>query len=469
MDFLIQVFAWIMMIGIISLLVIVHECGHFLVARFFGFQTPVFGIGLPVGPYVVVGHKWGTQFRIHAALLGGYVAIPELGDESQHEPEAYGVKLNPFKKFPIWQRALVAFAGVGFNILFAYLIMFTMLMVQGEPTYQTSIHGFDKKNEIAKKAGVKVGDILASINDTKITEPTDAVTYLGSHPSEQVTLHIIRDEKPVDLNVTTNAMGKLGMMLEPKQVGFKPIDKSPPEIAVMAADKLGKLTNGMMQALGMIGKGLWVWTTNLGKPPVSADSSVGPGDVHGILAVMKLGADIAKEQDWNQLFIFTILISMDLAIINLVPWPALDGGHLAFMFIEAVRGKPMGERAQGEIFRWGLLSLLLLMVVIMVNDVSALITGKLDFKKAKQEKQIDKDKAPATGAPEDAKKSTDEKAPEDATPDAKAPGEATDSAAPVTETAAPEATPSETKPAAETPGATNSEEAAKPEKDKGAE
>lgn len=392
-DIVMQALAWAMMVGIISLLVIVHECGHFLVARMFGFQTPVFGIGLPVGPYVVVGHGWGTQFRIHYALLGGYVAIPELGDESQHDSEAYGVELKPFKKFPIWQRALVAFAGVGFNILFAYLIMFMMLMIQGEPKYETFTPGLDNKNPIARNAGVKKNDVIVGINDEPVADSTSVVTILGKHKAEPVTMHLLRDGKPIDITMTTNENGKVGMMLDVRPVGFKKIEKSPPEVAVMAADKLGKLTSGMLQALGMMGQGIWNYFAHFGQPPKAGDSSVGPGDVHGILAVMKLGSDIAKEQDWNQLFIFTILISMDLAIVNLVPWPALDGGHLAFMFIELLRGKPMGERAQGEIFRWGLLSLLLLMVVIMVNDVTALMTGKLDLKKKdQQESKVDKDK-----------------------------------------------------------------------------
>lgn len=401
MELLVQVFAWILMVGIISLLVIVHESGHFLVARMFGFQTPVFGIGLPVGPFVVVGHKWGTQFRIHYALLGGYVAIPELGDESQLDSEAYGVPLKPFNKFPIWQRALVAFAGVGFNILFAYLIMFMMLLFQGDPKYETQIQDFDKKLTIARDAGVKPKDTLMAVDDVKVGEPNDAVKYLSEHQAKQVTLHIRRDEKPVDIVVTTSEKGRVGMVLDAKQVGFQKIDKNFFEIAGMAADRLGKLTGNMLGALGMIGQGLWSWIATMGHPPVSSGASVGPGDVHGILAVMKLGADIAQEQNWNQLFIFTILISMDLAIVNLVPFPALDGGHLAFMLVEAVRGKPMGERLQGEIFRYGMISLLLLMVVIMFNDVTALITGKLDSKKAKEERKL-KDSAKTGAAKSDA-------------------------------------------------------------------
>lgn len=113
-------FSVLLMLGILSVLIIVHEFGHFIVARFFGFQTPVAGIGLPFGPSWTIGERWGTQFKVHAMLLGGYVAIPELGDESNASEEAYGVPLKPFKKFPIWQRALVAVAGVTMNVIFAY-------------------------------------------------------------------------------------------------------------------------------------------------------------------------------------------------------------------------------------------------------------------------------------------------------------------------------------------------------------
>ncbi|MCA9806292.1 MAG: site-2 protease family protein, partial [Cyanobacteria bacterium HKST-UBA02] len=133
------------------------------------------------------------------------------------------------------------------------------------------------------------------------------------------------------------------------------------------------------------------WNNVTGAKKVAGAPNVGIGDVHGVLAVIKIGADIAR-QDWNQLFIFTILISMDLAIINLMPYPALDGGHLAFMTIELIRGRPMGERAHGEIIKWGFISLLFLMAVIMVNDISALMTGKLDLKKKDQvEQKVDKE------------------------------------------------------------------------------
>ena len=100
-----------------------------------------------------------------------------------------------------------------------------------------------------------------------------------------------------------------------------------------------------------------------------------------------------------------MLISLDLAIVNLVPWPGLDGSHIAFMAFEAVRGKPMHERAQGEIIKWGFVSLLLLMALIMVNDITALVSGKLDLKSNSSSKESEKksEVKPALSAPAEQK------------------------------------------------------------------
>ena len=386
---LVQIFAVLVMLGILSVLIIVHECGHFSVARFFGFQTPVFGFGLPFGPHWVVGKKWGTEFRIHACLLGGYVAIPELGDESNQD--AFGVPLKPFRKFPIWQRALVAFAGVGMNIIFAYLVTLVMFFSMGQPNYSTTIGALPEDNPIAALAGVKVGDELLAIDDYQITSSTDAVNYLGSHKKTPVTLHLSRDKQPVALEMTTNPNGKVGMQLEDKSLTYRKMTGNPVEVAGQALNQLGKWTWSMIDNLVQMVQGL----ASGGKSSGNGHRAIGFQDLHGVLAVIKIGADIAQ-QEWSQLLIFTIMISMDLAIINLVPWPALDGGHLAFMTIEAIRGRPMGEQAQGEIVKWGFMGLMVLMVVIMANDVTALLTGKLDIKKRDSAPTTDKGGATST-------------------------------------------------------------------------
>ncbi len=392
-----------LMLGILSVLIIVHEFGHFSVARFFGFQTPVFGFGLPFGPSWTIGEKWGTQFKVHAALLGGYVAIPELGDESSLAHEAYGVPLKPFKKFPIWQRALVAFAGVGMNMIFAYFVMLLMVAIIGLPVEKVYVEELPDNIPMARDAGVMVGDRIDAIDAVKIKTTEQVISYLTKHKSTEVTLHVIREPEnlrgsaegekqasKVDIKAKTNASGQLGMLLT------RPVEKvegSPLEFASRAYAELYDLTSQMLSTLGRMMSQIfynaffgWMEHKAPGTPP-----SAGLGDLHGVLVVIKWGADLAQ-QDWTKLFTFTALISMDLAIVNLLPIPALDGGHLFFMLIEAIRGKPMDEKLQGEMVKWGFISLIALMAIIMVNDIRALITGELDFKlKSKKQKNLPQD------------------------------------------------------------------------------
>lgn len=399
--------ATLLMLGVLSVLIIVHELGHFWVARLFGFQTPVFGFGLPFGPYWVLGKVGDTQIRFHALLLGGYVAIPELGDESASSPppaqdtaapmsqegstlaqpednssdNPYGVPLKPFRKFPIWQRALVAFAGPAFNIIFAWLIMFIIVNTFGDPSQKVIVADLPAANPIAAKAGVKVNDQIVSIDKASVDTPDDIIVYLGSRPLTPVNVHIIRDGNPLDVSMTTNKYGKVGMALVTEgPMQYRKINLNPIESAGFATEKLSKLTTRMIQGLGLMVEGLVQGIVDPApKVKDPAKPHLGLKDLHGVLAVLKIGADIAA-QDWSQLPIFVMFISMDLAIINLVPWPGLDGSHLAFMAWEAVRGKPMEERRRGTIIQWGFISLLVLMAVIMYNDIEALITGKLDFK-----------------------------------------------------------------------------------------
>ncbi len=455
--------AVLVMLGILSSLIIVHEFGHWSVARFFGFQTPIFGFGLPFGPTWSLGKKWDTEFKIHACLVGGYVAIPELGDESNATQEHFGVQLKPFKKFPVWQRMLVAVAGVNNNVVFAWICMFIMLTTLGVPKQDVVVHALPPANPIAKDAGVQAGDHIVAIDEKKMAGVDEVIQYLGKHKGQQVTLHIFRPEKPaekeksetpaattppatndqpsststssdtatstatstankpaedgtemsetdesarpegssvgevagnlVDIKVTTNGDGKVGMALIGKgKMTYQKLDANPVEIAWISVQKLWNLTFSMIDAMGMMIQGIFSGITG-GAAIHTASGQPAPkmgiDDLHGVLAVVKIGADIAQ-QDWTQLFMFTIMISMDLAIINLVPWPALDGGHLAFMLFEVLRGKPMGERAQGTLVKWGFVSLLVLMAVIMVNDVRALFTGQLDLKVKSKKHSIEK-------------------------------------------------------------------------------
>lgn len=380
----------LLMLGVLGLLIIVHECGHFLVARFFGFQTPVFGIGLPFGPYLKLGRAFNTEFRIYAFLLGGFVAIPELGDEtnSSASSEAFKVNLNPFKKFPIWQRALVAVAGVTFNVIFAYFLMVMLLLTLGRPIDQTYVKALDEKNPIARQAGVMPEDEIIAIDRHPVMTADEIIAYLGAKKSTPITLSLRRNGQPVDLEMTTSAKGRVGMALDQRPTTYQKVDGNIFTVMGEAGAELSNRTRLMVvRVVEMVQNLIPDFSPNKSNAP-----KAGIRDLHGVFAVIKVGAEMARV-DWRQIIMFTILISMDLAIVNLLPWPALDGGHLAFMLVEAIRGKPLEERAHGELVRWGFLSLLALMAIVMFNDIEALMKGQLDIK------QPDKNKAPAVSTP----------------------------------------------------------------------
>lgn len=394
-----------MMLGILSALIIVHEFGHFFVARFFGFQTPVFGFGLPFGPSWTLGEKWGTQFKIHALLLGGYVAIPELGDESSLAHDAYGVPLKPFQKFPIWQRALVAFAGVAMNMVFAYLVIVAMVATLGAPVDKVYVESFPERS-VAREVGVLPWDRIVAIDSVQIKNTDQVITYLSAHKGKEVNLHLLREPEElrktpegeakaqsVDIAARVSKEGKLGMSLT---MPLEKINGSPLELLGKSYTELADLTVQMVTTLCRMLYDMTVgWVEHSLFKPKGDAPAASLGDLHGVLVVIKWGADLA-EQDWTKLFTFTALISMDLAIVNLLPIPALDGGHLFFMLLEAIRGKPMDEKIQGEMVKWGFISLIALMAVIMVNDVRALISGELDFKLKSKGQKIQGPKNPSS-------------------------------------------------------------------------
>jgi regulator of sigma E protease len=375
------------MLGILSLIIIVHEFGHYLVARLFGFQTPVFGFGLPflegvplVGKHWVIGHRWGTEFRVHALLMGGYVAIPELGDESSLQEELGGIALKPFRKFPIWQRVCVASAGVAFNIISAYLLMLVMFFTLGQPIQPTVVHSLIKDNPIAMNAGVKAGDQLYAIAGQKVLSPDDAVRILGGHKAQEIQLELVRNGERKEISLVTNARGKVGMALVSRgKAKWEPVEGDFFRVAGLAMARLWTLTVNMVEAIGQLFSGIFSGGGGEKGP------ALGLQDLHGVFAVIKIGADIAQ-QDWTQLFIFTIMISMDIAIINIMPFPVLDGWHVLCFLLEKLRGKPLPEKPNAEIMKWGVITLLVLMVLVTVNDVSAWLQGKLNFKLDRDEK-----------------------------------------------------------------------------------
>lgn len=387
------VFNLIVVLALISVMILVHEFGHWIVARKLGFQTPIFGFGLPFGSHIKLG-KWNdTEFRFHWFVLGGYVAIPELGDESREELAKEIPDLKPLQSFSVWKRAAVASAGVAFNILFAYFICLIMVATIGPPSPKGNViitnildsAGSNaivgaKPNPIAKKAGFLPGDIVLRVNHFSIKDPTQVVKIVMGNPGKEVLFKIqrpkiVNDKKSFDvlnIKVTPNSEGKIGIGLGLASNGeYSKPSKNPFVWLVQSARVLFEWTSTMLIGLVLMLMNLF-GISPIGSPRIN------PDDLHGIIAIVSVFTQ-AITVDFREVYRWTALISVNLAIINLLPIPALDGGHLLFMAIEKVRGKRLAESVQQRAIQTGFFVLLLLMFFVLFNDIKGLITGKFDI------------------------------------------------------------------------------------------
>lgn len=389
----------VIVLALISVMIIVHEFGHWIVARKLGFQTPVFGFGLPFGGHLKLGTWKDTEFRFHWFVLGGYVAIPELGDESGDDVLKEMPHLKPLKSFPVWKRAAVASAGVLFNILFAYLICLIMVATIGPPsskgnvvitnlmdTSSPTVDDSFKPNSIAKNAGLLPGDIVLKANHIPINEPSKLVQIVMSSPEKAVLIKVkrsyIENEKKkfeiLRLKVVPNKEGMIGVGLGMSASGeYEKPSRNPFIWIIQAAQVLLEWTINMLI-------GLFVMIMNMIGIAPNGSPKINAGDLHGIVAIVSVFAQ-AITIDFREIYRWTALISVNLAIINLLPIPALDGGHLLFMAIEKIRGKKLAESIQQKAIQTGFLLLIALMFFVLFNDIKGLISGKFNLM---QEKKI---------------------------------------------------------------------------------
>ncbi len=367
----------------ITLLIVVHEFGHFLAAKYYGFQTPVFGIGLPFGPSIDLFKKWDTQFKFYWALIGGFVAIPELGDETDAETiEKYTLN-KPLREFPVYQRAIVASGGIAFNILFAFLLAIVMAGSVGLPraAATNTVSGFVETNHTAKNAGIKPGDKIVAINSTSISNGKDLQKAVQESGKQTIHLKIERpivtedktkETKFQTIELDLQSEGSLGIILG-HQKEYRKFAPNP-LIWIWEAFKFTADTTiamilsviGLLAAL--VHKVLALVIPNL--TPITTDL----GEVKGIVGIVQI---ISHDIQSNAVLLleFAILLSLNLAVINILPIPALDGGHLVFMAYEGITGKKPHGKLQETAIQIGFIFLLSIIALTTFNDIKNWIFG----------------------------------------------------------------------------------------------
>ncbi|MBD2211203.1 RIP metalloprotease RseP [Nostoc linckia FACHB-104] len=347
-------------IAVLAVLILVHELGHFIAARSQGIHVNRFSLGF--GPVLWKYQGSETEYAIRAFPLGGFVGFPDDDPDSDiplNDP-------NLLRNRPILDRAIVISAGVIANLIFAYLLLVGQVSVVG--VGQASQPGVliqqlaPEVSSVAANAGIKPGDVIVAANQrqfgTSLQEIDAFRELIKTSAGKSVQLEIARGDEKLTVNVTPEAKpsgGTIGIGLSPNGKVERRRVANPIEALSVGATEFQRIVVMTFKGFGQL-------ITNFGETA---------GQVAGPIKIVEIGANIAQN-DTGSLFFFAALISINLAIINILPLPALDGGQLAFLLIEGVRGKPLPSRIQESVMQTGLVLLLGLGIFLIVKETTQL-------------------------------------------------------------------------------------------------
>ena len=320
---------------IFCLLIFVHELGHFIVAKACGVKVNEFAIGM--GPAIFKKQKGETLYAVRLFPIGGFCAM-EGEDEDSEDDRAFNNK-------PAWQRALVLTAGSFMNLLTAVVLMIVIAFVVGQAT--TTV------NEVlddspAYRAGMMSGDRIVEVDGTAVDEWNDVITYIGESSRDTADIVVERD----------GAQQTLTAALEyDKESGRTKIGITPE----MKHSVAGSVGSGMKNTWNMT-----VMMYKVIKQLFTGDVSV--SELSGPVGIVYAVNQSAKAGVIYVVYLASLL-SLNLAIMNMLPFPALDGGRLLFLLIRKITGKRITDAIEGKIHFIGIILLMVLMVYVTWNDI----------------------------------------------------------------------------------------------------
>ena len=356
---------------ILLVLVLIHEAGHFFTARYFGIRVDEFGFGFP--PKIFSIKRGETEYSFNLLPIGGFVRIfgESPDEESINGKDADKSLINK----PKYQQALVLFAGVFANFILAS-ILFSIVFFMGSPLATDSIPLSAKTNMNEKlvvlstlkdgpadKAGLKAGDIIlgAETEEEKLIKPSfEEFINFSNKPGEVIQISFLRNNKENSLTVIPEENISLGRAF----IGISPGVLISGEFSLLQSIKYGFETS-VLTAKDTIYSFAKLFGGNEEAKKV-ADSVIGPV---GLVKVTGIVSDIGI----GYLLSFMALISISLAVINLLPFPALDGGRLFFLIIEKIKGSRINPKIANSVNSIGFIVLILLMLVVTYKDILQLI------------------------------------------------------------------------------------------------
>lgn len=346
----------VIVILIFGLIIFVHEFGHFFTAKLSGVRVNEFALGM--GPQLFKFKKGETVYSLRLFPIGGFCQMEGEDEESSDE--------GAFSNKPVYKRMIIVAAGAVMNILLGF-IMIMIVLCQQAYYPSTTIYKF-ADNAVSNNYGLQVGDKILSINGYKIRTDKDLSFALSVDKDHVVDMLVSRNNENVYLENVKFGTKQLEDGTEILALDFyvEPIKRT----FVSLFDQSFKGTVSMVRIVLASLKGFVVGQFGFSElaGPVGAVSAIGQAANQGL--------EVNFIQALNNIFTMISLIAVNLGIFNLLPLPALDGGRLVFLIIEAIRRKPIDQKYEGWVHAAGLAVLLIFMVVVTFSDILRLITGK---------------------------------------------------------------------------------------------
>jgi regulator of sigma E protease len=367
---------WMYLFGFLLLLgplITVHELGHYLVGRWFGVKADVFSIGFG-RELVGFTDRRGTRWKLAVLPLGGYVQFAgDMNPASQPSEEWLALpeeqRAQTFQAKALWQRALIVVAGPVTNILVAIAVFTAFNLAYGKPVAanpgEESVVAAFAEESPAREAGLRVGDRIVAVEGERLATFREVQSAIFLRPNQRITVTVDRGGDTLELPVTTRseelrdrfgnatAIGLIGVEGRETERRFEPVGLG--EAIGMAGEQCVDTAEMMVMGIAQI---------------ISGQRSV--KELGGPIKIAKFSGE-QLSLGLREFVFFAAVISLNLAFINLLPIPALDGGHLAFYAAEAVRRKPASPRSQEWAFRTGIALVLALMLFVTFNDVASLL------------------------------------------------------------------------------------------------
>ncbi len=326
----------IVFIIVFGMLVFIHEFGHFITAKMNGITVHEFSLGM--GPKIVSKQGVQTLYSLRALPIGGFVRM-EGEDEASENPGSFSIK-SP------WQRLSVIAAGPIMNFVLAIVVITALFMLDGFPT---NTIGDLIEGAPAIESGLQTGDKISAINGTTVATWDDVVTGISESESDQLEIEVYRDGSKMTYTVTATQEEETGRRI----IGIRPAFKKDLILSVKYAFMgVFYTVQAILQYLGslLVGQGDFSQVSG----PVGIYNAVSQASQSGLKSVLNI----------------TGLLSINLGLINLLPFPALDGGRIIFIGLEILRGKPIDAEKEGFVHFVGFVILMTLMVLLVMKDLN---------------------------------------------------------------------------------------------------